>query len=52
VEYSRRDDVVRLTGEMKEKEEAHFLETAALSSSLVSLQSSLSSLQTKVTHMV
>ena len=50
MEYSRRDDVARLTGEMEEKEEAHSLETAALSSSLVSVQSSLSSLQTKVTH--
>ena len=52
MEYSRRDDVTRLTEEMKEKEQAHSLEISALSSHLLSAQTSLSSLQTQVLCLV
>ena len=48
MEYNRRDDVARLSNEMREKEKCHYQEIDSLASQLGTSQTTLSSTITQV----
>lgn len=50
MEYSRRDDVTELQGQLREKEADHVKEVAALQTSLTAVQASHTALQQQVSR--